>query len=295
METDDILKLAASHDLHLKDDLSFNEMGIDFKVVFAETLEGKKWVLRIPRRPNLGDQIEREKKILHFVRPYLSVDVPDWKIADSGLVAYPLLKEAPVLTFDAVTHEVSWNIDLQNNQYTASLAQLLVQLHQIPVSEAASQGLRRLSPQEARQEIADNIKYVKGEMVIRAELETLWQQWVDTDSLWPDFSTFVHGDLYAGHVLSDGEGHVRGVIDWSEAHISDPSIDFAGHLTVFGEEGLQELLLNYEKCGGRVWDNILEHTRRRQSAAPLKYALFALQVGMDEHIRAARDQLGSPS
>lgn len=42
MKTDDILKLAENHGLRLRDSLSFNEMGIDFKVVFATDLNGRK-------------------------------------------------------------------------------------------------------------------------------------------------------------------------------------------------------------------------------------------------------------
>ena len=73
MKRNDVLHLAASHGLQLCGDISFNEMGIDFKVAFATDINGEKWVLRIPRRGNLANQIEQEKKILNLVKnTYLS-------------------------------------------------------------------------------------------------------------------------------------------------------------------------------------------------------------------------------
>lgn len=292
MKNDDILNLVASYGLQLRDDLRFNEMGIDFRVVFARDLKDSAWVLRIPRRENLDGQIQRESRILDLVKKHLSVSVPDWKIVSPNLIAYPLLENSPVITFDPTTHEITWNIDQKENQIVSSLARVLCQLHQIPVSEATASGVRLSTIQQVRQEILDNIEEVKREIGINIELENRWRRWVDTDIFWPDFSTFVHGDLYAGHILSDAVGNISGIIDWSEAQLSDSSIDFSGHLAVFGEQGLKELISEYGKIGGRVWEKMFEHTRERHSASPLKYAIFALRAKMDEHINAARSQLG---
>lgn len=38
--------------------------------------------------------------------------------------------------------------------------------------------------------------------------------WIN-DVLWPNFTRFIHGDLYAGHVLTHTSGKVSGIIDWS--------------------------------------------------------------------------------
>jgi macrolide phosphotransferase len=293
MKDEDIFKLAAGYGLNLKGGLRFNEMGIDFRIVFARDLDDNAWVLRIPRREGLENQIQKEKKILELAKKYLPVSVPDWKIAAPDLIAYPLLEIDPVITFDPVTFEVAWNIDREENQYDESLARILCRLHQIPVSEAEAADLQILTPQTARREILDNIEFVSRELGMNAELESRWRKWVDTDDLWPDFSTFVHGDLYAGHILSDRKGKIGGIIDWSEARVSDPSIDFSGHLAVFGEPSLRALIRLYGECGGRVWENMFEHIRERQSAAPLKYGVFALETGSDEHINRAKAQLGA--
>jgi macrolide phosphotransferase len=294
MKQDDILDLAARHGLQLKQCMRSSEMGIDFRVVFAEDWNNQEWVVRIPRR-ELFHQIERERKILALVRKHLSISVPDWKIADPDFIAYPLMRGDPVITFDATTHEITWNISEKKNRLTSSLARILVELHRIPFTEATDAGLESPTIHQVRQEHLDEIEEIKREIGIDSELENRWRAWIETDDFWPDFTTFVHGDLYAGHILSDAAGNISGIIDWSEARLSDPSIDFSGHLAVFGEHGLKELISEYEEAGGRVWGKMLEQTRERHSAAPLKYAVFALRTRMDDHINAARSKLGISS
>jgi len=289
----DILKLAARHGLLLKEDMEFNEMGIDFRVVFVEDVKGQNWVLRIPRRETLAPQIQQEKNILERVRANLSISVPDWTMVSSEFIAYPLLKNKPVITFDPGTYEVTWNIGPdRKNHFTCSLAGILCEIHRIPCAGAQSAGLKSSTIDGVRQEILEDIETVKMEIGMRENLETRWRRWVDSDEYWPGFTSFVHGDLYAGHILSDPLGNVTGMIDWSEAQISDPSMDFSGHLAVFDEQSLQLLITEYEKQGGRVWKKMLEHCLERHAASPLKYGVYALKTNLDEHIQAVRQQLG---
>lgn len=234
----------------------------------------------------------KKKKILRLVGKHLLIAVPDWKIAGPALVAYPLLENKPVITFDPETYEVTWNIDQERSRFVHSLAGVLVQLHQIPVQEAESIGIKSLTPDQLRQEVAANVETVRRELGISAALETRWRAWLDNDGLWPDFTTFIHGDLYAGHMLATNDGEITGIIDWSEGQVSDPSIDFSGHISVFGEESLKELIRCYEKSGGKVWDNLFEQAVERHAAASLSYGVFAINTGSDKHIEAAKAQLG---
>ncbi len=292
METKDILELAASHGLQLQEEMGFNEMGIDFKVGFATDRTGAKWVLRIPRRDGLADRIEQEKNILKLAGRHLSVAVPDWKIATPSLIAYPLLEDEPVLTFDAETYEVTWNMDQNTPGFIPSLAKVLVELHQIPVQEASAAGLKILTPEMLRRELLERIETVKRALGISAALESRWRRWLENDSLWPSFTTFIHGDFYAGHMLAAKNGEISGIIDWSEGQVSDPSIDFAGHISAFGEESLKELIGEYAALGGKVWDKLFEQTVERHAAAPLNYGIFAVETSSDVHIEAAKAQLG---
>ena len=59
----------------------------------------------------------------------------------------------------------------------------------------------------------------------------------------------------------------------------------------FEEHGLERLLLEYEAAGGRTWPGLRGHVAARLSAVPVRYALFALDTGSNEHLAAARAQL----
>ncbi|TYP87815.1 macrolide phosphotransferase [Sphingobacterium allocomposti] len=292
MTIDDIKILAEEHGLQLSGEMTFNDMGIDFRVGFATDRLGLSWVLRIPRREGLEEQIEKERRILQLAQKHLSVEVPDWRIATSKLIAYPLLTDLPALRFDPETYEVTWHMDRQSADYIPSLSAVLVDLHRIPRKEALEKQLKILEPEQLRPEIAERLHTVKSELGISETLETRYKKWLDDDLLWPHFTCFVHGDLYAGHVLATPAGMVSGIIDWSTAHISDPSIDFSGHLTVFGEDSLKQLISVYEKNGGKVWEKLFEQTVERAAAAPLAYGIFAIETKDDKHIAGAKAQLG---
>ena len=292
MKNKDIQKLAKRNGLFLSDKMSFNEMGIDFKVGFATDKDGKKWLLRIPRRVDLGEQIANELRILQLVSKYLSVQVPDWRIANEELVAYPLLDGKPALTYDTETYEVTWNMAKDSELYIPSLAKVLVELHSIPTQEVLRNGLKVSTPEQARNEFFERLLLVKSELGISTELENRYQKWVDNDTLWPNFTKFIHGDLYAGHTLTHNNGELCGIIDWSTAQVSDIAQDFSGHVTVFGEESLKTLISAYEKQGGEVWDKLFEQAIERAAAAPLAYGYFALETQDEIHLSAAKLQLG---
>ena len=292
MKNRDIQKIAERNGLFLSDKMSFNEMGIDFKVGLATDKDSTKWLLRIPRRAGLGKQITNELRILQLVSKYLSVQVPDWRIANEELIAYPLLDGKPALIYDAETYEVTWNMSKDSELYIPTLAKVLIELHSIPKQEVLRNELKVLTPEQVRNEISERLFLVKSELGISTELENRYQKWIDSDVLWPNFTKFIHGDLYAGHTLTHRNGEVCGIIDWSTAQVSDIAQDFSGHVTVFGEESLKALISEYVKQGGVVWDKLFEQAIERAAAAPLAYGYFALETQDEIHLNAAKLQLG---
>ncbi|THF67316.1 macrolide 2'-phosphotransferase [Pseudothauera nasutitermitis] len=285
--------LAARHGLHLAGAVTFNETGLDFRVGFATDTAGRRWVLRIPRRDDVRPKIEREARILDFVKQRLPVEVPDWQVRGPDLVAYPMLTDPMALVFDAGTHAVTWNIDQGAEIYVTSLAEVLVALHASPVEEAVAAGIPASSPEEARIKVRQDLERVKQEIGIGRDLEARCRRWLDSDRLWPDFSVLTHGDLYIGHVTAAADARVSGVIDWTEAEISDPSIDFAGHLAAFSPESLERLVAAYELAGGRTWPAMVAHIEERHAASPIKYGIFAISTGNEQNLAAAKAQLGA--
>lgn len=290
-ENEPIFELARRHGLDLSGKMDINELGLDFRVVTAIDRSGIPWVLRFPRRPDVIEKIEREARVLSLLRPRTPFAVPDWRIVSAELVAYPKLNDPAAIHFDSATQELTWKIDKNSEAFVASLGKSLAALHEVSRQEAVEGGLRALPPSEVREQMGRNIDEVKNSFDIDPKLERRWRTWLDDEASWPDHSVVVHGDLYAGHILVNEKSDVTGMIDWTEAEISDPSIDFMSHLLLFGEAGLARLIHHYEAAGGRIWPSMARHIAERLAVLPIKYALFALECGEAVHLDAAQAQL----
>ena len=257
MNANEVKILAERHGLQALKEITFNEIGLDFQIAFAKGQNEDSWVLRIPRRDNMLAQIEHEAQILKLMKRRLKISVPDWKCVSSELIAYPLLKNPPAISVDGATHQMTWNMDSKSKKFVS---------------------------------VSGDLQRVKLELGISTQEEKRLQAWIDNESLWPPFSVLVHGDLYAGHTLVEKDGKITGMIDWSEAKINDPSLDFVGHLAVFGEESLANLISEYQRAGGTVWPSLFNHTKERNSASFLSFAIFALNAGKDDLIATAKKQ-----
>lgn len=292
LDVANVVELTRSHGLTLiADTVSFNDMGLDYRVGFATDNVGKRWVLRLPRRDGLHDQAERESRVLDLLKQKLPIAVPEWTITAKDLIAYPLLPGHPGLTFDAVTHETAWHFDQNASSYVETLGEAIAALHGINIEQAINAGMPAFAPHQVRQTWLDDLDRVEAGFDIRQDTFAALREWIRDDSYWPSFSVPVHGDLYVGHVMVETDGSVVGIIDWTEARISDPAIDLVGHLKVFGERSLQELLKAYVAGGGRIWPRVAEHCQFIQRASPVTYAVYALKTGDGDHRAAAQHAL----
>lgn len=288
---DQAFSVARRHGLHLSSLVDVNELGLDFRVITAVDHDGITWILRQPRRPDTFEKIQQEARVLALLRSHLPFAVPDWRIAENDLVAYPRLNDPTAIHVESSTGEIKWNIDKSSDAYTASLGRSLAALHGISINKAKDDGWRNNSPLEMRDRLAKEISLVTRAFKVDLALKRRWENWLRDTSKWPNFTTIVHGDLYAGHILVNSADEVTGIIDWTEAEIGDPSIDFCSHLMLFGEGGLERLIGFYREAGGAIWPEMHLHIKERLAATPLKYALFALKTEDETHMESARIQL----
>ncbi|WP_096186622.1 macrolide 2'-phosphotransferase [Evansella halocellulosilytica] len=290
-----VIELAQKHGLMLKEDsLSFNESGVDFLVVLAADKSGEKWVLRIPRREDVIPSTVEEKRALEFIEPRISVQAPKWTVYSDELIAYKQLTGVPAGTADKDAKAYVWEIDEKNlpDQFTETLAKAMVSLHRVDSQEAKRAGLSVESAEEARESMKKRMEKVKSEFGVSPELWERWQSWLANDALWPKNVGLTHGDLHAGHILIDENDRVTGFIDWTEASVTDISIDFVSHYMVFGEEALEELIMHYEKAGGYVWPQMKKHIIERTASYAVPIAELAMKSGLEEYHEMAKQVLG---
>lgn len=293
-DLDALLTLASSHGLELDGaTLRTEEIGLDFRVVFAAGTDGQDWVLRIPRRPDVLDRAAVERELLRMVAPLLEIAVPDWRISTTELIAYPLLPGTPGLSL-AADGAVTWQVDMSSAVYAASLGTAAARLHAVDVEAAVATGIEVRSPARVRESWGRDLDRVAAAFEIAPALRERWDAWIAEDSYWPQHSVLTHGELYPGHTLVEGQ-EITAIIDWTTAAIGDPAKDLMFHQVSASPEVFDVAVEAYVSGGGMVWPRLPEHCTEMFSAFAIGYGLYALETGEMEHRKAAATALNPPS
>jgi aminoglycoside phosphotransferase (APT) family kinase protein len=180
------------------------DSGWDFKVLIVDDA----LVVRWPRHRLAVEEIEHEVELLPVLAPLLPVEVPRFEYVsrEPWLVAYPLIAGEPLVAEDP-----------------DGVRAFLDALHAVDVDAIPAQ---RPDWLETYREQADEFRRVvlplldpdersRGESLL-AEVETL-------AGFGP---ALTHSDLGPSHLLVR-DGNLVGVIDWGDARIGDPAIDYA--------------------------------------------------------------------
>ena len=291
---DELLSAARNHGLVLgREEFVLNESGLDFIAGFGRDAAGTEWVLRVPRRADVLTSAEYEARALGLVRDRLPVAVPDWKVNEPQLIAYPRLPGMPAATIEPEVPGYVWVIDPQrpSENFLESFASTVAALHAIDPEAASAAGLRQQSPAEVRHAMSVQMAETRRMLRVSEETWARWQRWVAEDYFWPAHSTLVHGDLHPGHILVDRDERVTGLLDWTEAEVSDPSIDFTLTYATLGPSVLKDVLHRYERAGGTPWPRMAEHIAERWSAYPVMTAAFVARTGEESHLVWAQSML----
>lgn len=290
----DLLRAASEQGLALTcERAEFDRSGLDFLVLHAHDTAGSPWIVRTPRRASVLEAARVEARVLALVAGYLPVAVPEWRVFSDEVIAYPRLAGVPAVTMDPGAGP-SWNIidpTAPCGAFIDSFAAALHALSSIPAEAVASAGIPRQSIAEARAELLELLQSTREALQPSPAVWARWQGWARNDALWPDSVALVHGDLHPGHLLLDDAGQLTGILDWTEAKQTDPSLDLAMFFGCFGQASLERLLCRLERCGARTWPGLIEHVKERWAAFPVVVADWALRSDNPEVLAHARAQL----
>lgn len=295
-DTKFVMEIAKKNNLLVKEDtMQFNESGLDYQVVFAQDENGTDWVLRFPRREDVMTRTKVEKQTLDLVNRYArNFQAPNWIVYTYELIAYRKLDGVPAGTIDHNIGNYVWELDIHQipDAFHKSLGSVLAELHSIPSEKAAEFDLVIHSAEEARVSMEQRMDKAKATFGVGEDLWNRWQAWINNDEMWPKQTGLIHGDVHAGHIMIDQNAHVTGLIDWTEAKVTDISSDFVFHYKAFGEEGLEALIHAYKEAGGYYWPKMKEHIIELDAAYGVAIAEFALVSGVKEYEQMAKDALG---
>jgi aminoglycoside phosphotransferase (APT) family kinase protein len=168
-------------------------------------------------------RVEREARLLAAVAAIspLPVPEPSFTVPEQGVLAYRKLPGLPLLDLPQPQRSA------HASSIAATLGELLTALHATPAEHmAALAGIDDQRLVEWRDEAAQTYVTVAGEVPVahRRPVEAFLEAPPPAEGWVPVFS---HNDLGIEHVLVDpATWTVTGIIDWSDAAIVDPAIDF---------------------------------------------------------------------
>lgn len=176
------------------------------------------YVFRFPRRPEVEAWVEREILLLPELAEALPVEVPRFDfVARNGLLCVGYRK----LVGAAAGADLS-------ERAGDDLGRFLAALHHFPVERARSLGVPYFDPGAWRahfEGFCGDLRQRVLPLLAQDERERAESRFAEIDGF--DFDpVLVHGDLGPEHVLVR-DGRVAGVIDWSDARVGDPALDFA--------------------------------------------------------------------
>lgn len=245
-----------------------------------------RFVFRFPRRRFAAGLIEREVRILSRLAPRLSLPTPVPTFVGRPDSGYPYSFAGYPLVPGVIACRCAWT-DAERARCAAPLARFLAALHGTPVENetlvwAPGDDIERANLAKRapllRQRLNEIAPEYGGDI---AALQSLTDRLAET----PPYAApprWVHGDLYARHLLIDEEHRLCGVIDWGDAHLGDPALDLSIAFSFLPPEARSAFRAAYGPIDDATW------ARARFRALTYGAVLihYGVQVG-DAPIRAA--------
>lgn len=175
-------------------------------------------------RVGATDDAARERALLDIVHSRVALAVPQPVFARDGVLIYPWLAGSPLLGQALPPGGAE------------ALGRFIRQVHAVP--RVLVERLVPCDPADPQDWLQD----LRGDPGLIDRL---------TEELPAATTSLVlcHADLGAEHLLSDGK-ELTGVIDWSDAAITDPALDFARIYRDFGPSALEAALEAYGDLPG---------------------------------------------
>ncbi len=239
------------------------------------------FIFRFPKLPSALEQLHLEYEILLGIQDHVSLPVPDpicsnldTKVLGEAFIGYRLIPGEPLYRENLA--QIRNKDTLQDMART--IADFLRELHAIPVEEAFS---GRLQQRDTRKEWANLFRRFEKKLLPTmqpSEQEPVrknFRRFLDNERNFDYAPVLRHGDFGTVNLLYEPEsGRITGVIDFGNAGLGDPALDFATLMAPFGYgmSFLQRVAYHYP-----VDEATLARARFYNSTFALQEALYKIE------------------
>jgi aminoglycoside 2''-phosphotransferase len=253
-------------------------------------------IFRFPRRPEIVPGLEKEMALLPVLAQALSVAVPRFEFIGRGGAEpdWPFVGYRKILGVALAREGLR---PAQAGRLAQRVAQVLSELHRFPVPRAAQLKVPVTSAQEWRQEYRNLYAWGQEhafpllEPAGQARVTAVWDGFLGDEANFCFQPVLIHRDLAGEHILCDmGRGVVNGIIDWEDAAVGDPALDFVGLLCDMGRHFTEQVLEAYQgKVDSTFWQRMIFYSR----ICPLYEIQFGLATGDREHLQHGLKAMGA--
>lgn len=280
---------------------SFPELEVRSVRYFARGWDYELWevngdlLFRFPLRPACAAPLQIEARLLPALAEALSTPVPNPLYVSDGCAAFPL----PFFGYrklDGAPLEQAALSDDARQAVARQLGRFLTELHGFPPERAAALGVPAYTTMTWRDQyrrFRNEVRQKVLPLLTRDEakaVESFWQEFLEDDRNFRFRPVLIHGDLDDAHVLVDVERvHITGIIDFGDARVGDPALDFAGCQGAFRADALAAYKVSKSES---LWERADIY---REKISPFHAALYGLEIGDPTWVRrgveAVREEL----
>lgn len=241
-------------------------------------LVNEEWVFRFPRNAGSARLLERECRILPILAGHLPLPVPVPVYVGEPSDAFPLPFAGYSRISGRTACSVAWTEALRT-EAAAPLARFLAALHAVPLDSetrawAPGDDFRKTYLRERLPHLERSLRAVP--LLPGVEIQAVLRLADDLASTPPlaRDSCWLHGDLYARHVLVDDALRPCGIIDWGDVHVGDPALDLSIAYSFLPPGG--------RECFRAEYGPIDDATRARARFRALFYGAVLRQMGIEQ-------------
>jgi aminoglycoside phosphotransferase (APT) family kinase protein len=225
------------------------------------------WIFRFSPRPETEAGLRKEAALLPELAPTLPVPVPELEFvgrADVFFVGHRKLEGE--------------RLSVGLPRLADQLGRFLSALHAFPVARAAQLSVPVSDLGRERQfvERCERLVFPLLDPEERAAARAMFDDFFGAASDAAFETVLIHADLGPEHILCQGD-EVSGVIDWSDARVGDPALDFAWLLFGLDEVFSEALLECYS--GSESDDSLRERALFYHRLGPWHEVLYGLERG----------------
>jgi aminoglycoside phosphotransferase (APT) family kinase protein len=247
-----------------------------------------RWIFRFPRRPGVAERIRAEIRLLPELARALSVSVPRFEFVSRE----PLCVGYRKLEGDPLPSRPPPGV-------APDIGRFLSELHTFAVERARRLGVAGGGGEAWRSDWEMRLSGLRErvfpllESSERRAAARMFDEYLGDERSFRFQPALVHADLGPEHLLWNGE-RLTGVIDWSDARIGDPALDFGWPFHGPDESFAEALVEHYPSV---VDADVGRRARFYHRLGPWHAVVYGLDVGAPEFVatglEGVRERLAS--